>query len=535
MGFLMGMNLNELMAEANRQHREAEAKFEELIAEIKKQEAAEPNASRPGSGVRRLTRELHALHARLRRIGKKLEEAAGIDEADLEAIERAGLPRYDDRWWRQQIVETPPSEYLDDLTPQAISALLDRVDNQWLKDQAGHPYRLDDNFLSAPLHLVAGVRIPPSNAATAPQRFAHMLLVSIDHLDKRDDLDFFSAAAFVPELTALGLRLPLLPTLGPEAIRKFERLPFAPDDEVPSTIHELLVGTACAVKGQKVEMLASFGSGKSPDIRVHDLGVPGVVECKRRQGLSRYELDEAAAVEALYNALRPFARRAGLHGALEVRFSVPIKRVEQSSFIQPISAVLNQTVDLESVATAWGEFAYRRLPIVGTVPDTRLYSPDFLQQVFGWSPADNNWDGLLCEVEPPTRVRVREFRLPFCLKWRSDSPGAITKKARGVTSLWAEAAKQIPAGEVGFIYIAYPEGQRAELADARTRHIVASSAEFWHRWSIHIPVTVISRLYARPLGVGVPDLIESSLPAVSPGEEHWLTRLPSRVFFATVE
>lgn len=524
------MNLDELRAKGNRLRQEVEVKFNEIVAEIKRQEAAGPSPE-----IRRLARELHKLRAQLSQIIKQLQEAAGIDEADLEAIERAALPRGDDRWWRYQIVETPSSEYLDDFTPKAIRALLERVDSRWLRDQAACQYRLDDNFLSAPLHLVGGVRIPPPNSAAVPQRFAHMLLVSIDHFEKRDDLDFFSAATFVPELTVLGHRLPMLPTLGLEAIRKFEGLPFAPNDEVPSIIHELLVGTACAAKGLKVEMLASSGSGKSPDFRVRGLGVPAVIECKRRHGLSRYELDEAIAVEALYSALQPFARQAALHGALEVRFRVPINRVEPSSFIQPIRAVLNQTTDLEPIATIWGEFAYRRLPLVGTVPYTRLYSPDFLQRVFGWSPADNDWDGLLCEVEPPTHILVRGFRLPFCLKWRSESPEALTKKARGVTSLWARAARQIPAGEFGFIYIAYPEGQRGKLADARTGYIIASSKEFWHRWSVHIPVTIIGRLYARPLGVGVPDLIENSLLLVSPGEEHWLADLPSLVFLVTVQ
>ena len=117
---------------------------------------------------------------------------------------------------------------------------------------------------------------------------------------------------------------------------------------------------------------------------------------------------------------------------------------------------------------------------------------------------------------------------------RSESAEAVTKKARGVTSLWARAARQVPSGETGFIYIAYPEGQRAELADARTRQLVKSSMEYWHRWSIRVPVTVIGRLYARPLGVGVPDLIEAALPGVTPGQEHLLARLPGRVFFVGV-
>lgn len=530
------MNLDRLMAEAAQIRLAVDAKFAELVAAIKKQEATNPGASHPGSEVRRLTAELRALNAKLGRAGKRLQQAVGVSEEELEAIERAGLPPYDDRWWRHQIVETPPSEYLDDFTPQAVRALMAHVNPEWLKEQAGRSYRLDDIFLSTPLHIVGGVRVIPAGAqAPPPQRFAHMLLVTIDHLDKRDDLDFFAAAGFVPELTALGCRLDLLSKLGPEAIRKFERLPLATDDEVPSMTYELLVGTACVLKGRNIEMLAATGSGKSPDFRLHDMGAPAVIECKRRQGLTRYELDEAALVEQLYRPVRQHARANGLHGSLEVRFRVPVEMVDHGEFTHVLTSGLGQTTDVDRVLTNWGEFSYWRLPFAGRTSDTRLYSPDFLQQVFAWSPLDNEWDGLLCEVEPPTRIRVKEFRLPFCLKWRSDSAEAVTKKARGVTSLWASAAKQIPAGEVGFVYIAYPEGQRGELADARTRDILATSSELWHRWSIRIPVTVIGRLYARPLGPGVPDLIESALPGVSPGEEHWLAQLPGRVFFARRE
>jgi len=54
--------------------------------------------------------------------------------------------------------------------------------------------------------------------------------------------------------------------------------------------------------------------------------------------------------------------------------------------------------------------------------------------------------------------------------------------------------------------------------------------ESWHRWYVRIPVTVIDRLYPRPVGGGVPDLIESSLPGAAKGNEVWLTYLPWLIF-----
>jgi hypothetical protein len=116
------------------------------------------------------------------------------------------------------------------------------------------------------------------------------------------------------------------------------------------------------------------------------------------------------------------------------------------------------------------------------------------------------------------------------MKWKSESEEALLKKARGIKSLWADAIKQVPDGEMGFIYVAYPEGSRPAIADARTRQIMKELNEVWHRWSVRAPATIVSRLYARALGVGIPDLIENVLLAATEGEEFWLTKLPQRIF-----
>ena len=43
-------------------------------------------------------------------------------------------------------------------------------------------------------------------------------------------------------------------------------------------------------------------------------------------------------------------------------------------------------------------------------------------------------------------------------------------------------------------------------------------------------MTVVGRLYPRPLGTGLPDLIESSLPFTLDGDETWLRSFPVNVF-----
>lgn len=136
----------------------------------------------------------------------------------------------------------------------------------------------------------------------------------------------------------------------------------------------------------------------------------------------------------------------------------------------------------------------------------------------------------------------------------------MQKKARGVTSQWGDAMKQIPGGKMGFVFIAYPEVNRAEIADARTREIMESATTWeprWSiaggaaminraentpthrvaqvattepRWSIAVGTTVINRLFPRALGCGTPDFIESAMSIAPDGDEFFADLVPGCVF-----
>jgi len=409
--------------------------------------------------------------------------------------------------------------------------LLATVDRGWLRHEAQKEHRLGAGFLNSPLHLVSGIPVRTSPHSEGPQRFARMLLVCQDHLNKRPDLDFFSAAMFVPEIAVLGNSLREIAELGPEARRKLESLAFVPDDVVTSTIFELLVGAACVRRGLSITMVPEDRARKVPDFRVTGLGaIPGAIECKRRLGLTVYELDEAEQVEALYRPLRASLQDRGFHCSVDAVFGVPVRTISAGEFSEAILESANFGRDQETTPTRWGSFRIRRLPYCDRIPRTRLYSPDFIRHVFGWDVLENEWDGLFCEVESPSTIMVNSYRMPLCLKWRSEAEEAVTRRSRGIGSLWTNAIKQIPAGEIGFVYIAYPEGGRPAIADARTQHILKTMEESWHHWYVRIPVTVIGRLYPRPMHEGRPDLIESVLPGAAKGQEHWLTYLPWTVF-----
>lgn len=491
--------------------------------------------SGPSSVVRGLYLEARKLRADYLRQLRLLQKQAGVSEAQLRAIERErykiSIPNEADWLWRAEIETAPSTADMDVFARRAMVRLVPSIDFDWLLKEARKPYRLESSFLRNPLHLVNGVRVQSDGEPQGPQRFARMLLLAEDHLDKRLDIDFFSAATLVPELAVLGDRLDEIKSLGPEAERKLAALPSMTDEMVSSTVYELLVGAASVRCGLDLTMIPENRSMKVPEYRINNLHqVPAVIECKRRRGLTDYELAEAAYIERLYGSIRTHLRDLGVYGSLQASFAVPVDSVASAEFSKLVMEVVAKPDQEKPTCTKWGSLSFRSLPYRRSIAETRLYSPEYLQEVFGWGVLQDEWDGLLCEVETPSRLGVELFTMPLCLKWRSESAEALMKKARGIKSLWADAIKQIPDGEIGFIYVAYPEGSRAPIADARTRQILKELGEVWHRWSVRAPVTIVSRLYGRALGVGYPDLIENVLLAATDGEEHWLTDLPQRIF-----
>ena len=354
-----------------------------------------------------------------------------------------------------------------------------------------------------------------------------MLLVAQDFLRKHDRLDFFEAPMLVVEVASLGAVLPEIDALGAEARDKLRRLPAMTDDEVASTVYELLVGAAARKHGLNVEMLPASKSTKTPDFRIHGLGVPAVIECKRRLGLLQYELEESAHVRTLYSSIRPELRRA--HVRLDAVFSAELRNVTVDEFRAAAIEAINGAFSSTEVTRPWGMLVAEVLPYTATLPRTRLYAPNYMERVFCWVPNDA-WDGISCEIDEANSHVVTRVKNPRALRWVSRSPDALTKKARGVTSLWGKAMQQVPPGDMAFIYIAYPEVNRREAADARTQDIMDACGRWTYRWSRSIGTTVINRLYPRSLGTGVPDLIESAIPLAPEGDGTIEDIVPSCVF-----
>ena len=194
-----------------------------------------------------------------------------------------------------------------------------------------------------------------------------------------------------------------------------------------------------------------------------------MIECKRRLGLSQYELEESAQVRMLYESIRPELRRA--HVRIDAVFTSELRDVPATEFHDAAIEAIAGAFQSTAITRTWGTLVAEVLPYTATIERTRLYAPNYMERTFGWVPNDA-WDGISCEVDDSASHVVTRVKNPRALRWVSKNRVVLTKKARGVTSLWGKAMQQVPPGDMAFIYIAYPEVNRREAADARTQDIM---------------------------------------------------------------
>ena len=504
-----------------------ERRSDDNVAELSALVKAHESGSVPAEAVHEKAEKGSLLARELEVRLAELQALTGLTDEVLDELEERTRPASDAvRLWRGEIGDAPVTWNLRDLTAAALAKLLPLAPPTWLRGESAKLYRLGPDFRAKPFHLVSGIHLSTGTELARPQHFAEMLLVGADFVEDMPAFDFYAAPTLLGELAALGMGVEPLEECGDEARRKLHGLPTINTREVPSLIYELLVAAALVRRGFSVEMIPSQPGRKSPDIRIAQK-IPTTVECKRRLGLSVYQLAEAAHVERLFAACRHDLEQRPL--VIECTFLVEAVHVDISSFRDVVGELLCSPEGAPMILE-WAAMKWRSLPQVSDVALTPLYSPNFLSDVFGWSGLEEMWDGILCEVSPPETLLVDRARNPRCLKWASVSETAIVKKSRGITSLWSDAVRQIPAGEFGFIYIAYPEGGRPHLADKRTQDIQDKCGAWYHRWHVNIPLSVVNRLYGRPLLDGTPDIIENSMRVVTPGFEDSSLDYPMGIF-----
>ena len=460
-----------------------------------------------------------------RRVGPEvLEELMG-----MATVQRK---QFDQRWYRKDLttIAVPATSGIDEILPWALEELLSRIPRSWWRHQQSLLNEERRNAVLRPLMLCGRERWGPDFSAI--HRYGYYLSVASDHSKKESLLDIYTAAKAVPQICSLGMALePLKDVKGADL--KLSEICKAPSGETDSRIFELLVAAAFARKGHDVGFLET-SAGKTPDLRLYGKPIPIVVECKRRQVLNAYEQREFSTIRKVFSILCAEREELGLVGEISIDFRRELANLPADSIVQSIREMTRTLSPYAAEETEWGNIRLKATTVSTDFEPTRLYSPDYLQWVFGIDLELDDFDGICAIAKNSQLPVVDRAELPLVMKWTSNSEAAMGKKLMTVRNLWIEAVDQIPAGETGLIYLAYEEGHRPVLADARTDALRGLVKDvYFKRRGIAMPMTVVSRLLPNVVSEGRPDFIESTIPLVN-GEQDdfdfWTEEMPTNVF-----
>jgi len=419
---------------------------------------------------------------------------------------------------------------LDDALPQAIEHVESLLPSGWLNEQPRSATRIDDLLQpDAFLSLTRGVRL--DSEVSPVHRFRQALHVAKDYSEGHPLYDHFAGALLVPMVVQLARQGASIGEVGGNRDERVRALWAGPSTQVDATIFELLTAAACVDMGRSVEFL-STSDKKSPDIRCHD-PYPTVIECKRQNAVSDYEATEERAMRTIFMALRDAAQRKGVSGVFHLTLSEEAGSVDISDVVAKLVGQRLAPQPARELDHPWGSTAFTPLQSFIHLPSqTRIYSPNMLEDLFGWTSDLPEWDGICCSVATRGHPIVDNVRAPIALIWKNVSENALRKRTWAPTNLFGRASLQIPPGEFGMIYVGYNEGARAEVADKRVSAFSQRIQEFEHSARVRIPIAVLSRLYPRPLREGQPDLIESGVRYVSEtyGQPVLFDWFPTTVF-----
>jgi hypothetical protein len=474
------------------------------------------------------------LQSEYSRLVALLPAASGLSPEELERLSQPAQParRNDGHLDRANLTadRIPASAYVDDYLAAALERVMCLLPGGWLEEEPKEAARVSS--LSGPdafLSLTKGVR--RESESPPIHRLRQTLYVARDYLNGELFYDQFAGALLVPTLTKLALQGHNLREVGGERDERLDHLWDGPSNQVDATFFELLTAAACVEKGRSVDFLPATHE-KSPDLRCHD-PIPLLIECKRQDALSQYELSEETLMRQFFVALRIEARKKGLCGTFQLELAIEAAQIDIADMVSRFISQRLAPNPPRKLSYPWGTVAF--VPSASKVwfPEaTRLYSPYMLKRLFGWESDLPAWDGICCSVDAKGEPEMDQAISPIALIWRNDSEKGLKKRSWAPINLFSKASLQIPPGEFGIVYVNYIEGARAEVANMRLDAYASRLREFEHSDKIRIPISLLVRLYPRTLGHGQPDLIESSVQYLSGlyGDKELFDFFPSMIF-----
>ena len=469
------------------------------------------------------------------RMSSLIEEAQkliGIPEEVFEEIEKIEIGGDSIESTKRELLthdQIKPNEFFEDSLSDSLDLLRGLVSNQWIECERTKQYRLNAQFLNAPLSIVRGVRI--ESEFLCIHRFAQGLLVAEDFINDNPNYDFWAGSLLIPQICGLGLKFLALKEVKGDVNERISSLWRDNSELTDSTVFELLVAASCTLFGRKMEFL-STSNIKSPDLRVHDYRIPLVVECKRKKALSNYELNEEKLMRNLFFDIHRACKKLGISGIFNLKLKVEANDMTAKDIANIAVSLRLSPYPGKELEYDWGKISFQPLPDTFYVPDTKLYSPNFLKSVFNWDNDLPEHDGIICKVKSPDENFVNVAHNPVGLTWSNFSTESLKRKTWTVASSFGKATKQVPPGEVGIIYLCFHEGTRSANADKKIDLLNCQLEQWAHDASIRLPVSFAIRLIPRPLFHGAPDLIETGFRFCSKlyGDPIYYVDFPTCVF-----
>jgi hypothetical protein len=124
---------------------------------------------------------------------------------------------------------------------------------------------------------------------------------------------------------------------------------------VDSRIYELLVASRAAEMGRKVSFVPTQAGSTTPDLRVHDMHFPVVVECKLQSRRAEVEVRAVNLMREIRAWLRTTKQNdASLLGDLRLRFTIPIAEIRAHDVCRDLLALWSELNPFREREFAWG-------------------------------------------------------------------------------------------------------------------------------------------------------------------------------------
>ena len=491
----------------------ARAGWPEGLAEISKAALAQADAKH------------RTVSAQIARIEEYVEKNYGISLAKLDATSKT---RYQSRFWKEELSpqEVESTGFMEDSLDRGLDTLISKFPRSWVKAQRKKCLEELLRRNTMPFILIGGAR---HQGIAGAHPLAYYLFLSELFVAKQPQMEIYDAAFGVPLIAALCDRLSgIAQVKGGD--KKLLDLFRSPAPEFERRVYELLIAGRAVEKGRQVEFVKP-SLETAPDLRIHDFDMPVTLECKFQR---RWSKTEEIEIEVLQRIFATLANRFGgkMCALVDLTINKRICDVGAQEITEDVVKQMESLGPFTERQCGWGMFKVNALPPeIEWQTATRLYSPNFLKQVFDWEAETATWDGICAWIKDENNIIAQRVHLPLGMRWRLFHPADEAAKARDVMRHLQEAADQIPVGEAGCLYVGFEDSHRSALADLRTKRIIERLPKFYHRKrGAQIQYLLVDRLYPRCLGDGMPDLVESCIPASLEEDHVWSDLMPTLVF-----